>query len=288
MKTNGWNRPDEKVSGGSRRVVQTRRHLIVRGLIAALIIVVGAIFAWIVLKPSNIGQKKLEGQDRRLIKAVKPASSAKLKSKTNQKSEKAEKKAPPKPYRDQYGNLWLEKGRPYIDPNAKLVEFDNKEPLEKVFKHTCNIRIGQMLSIEPGTEVEQQVFGDWFRQDFQDSIATKIEILPDDDEYTRNVKEAVIDVRKELIERTKKGEDVAKIMTDTWEELYQLGRFKSELNDALLKLSENNDASEDDVKTLIEATDKMLEQKGLPPFQNKRMIERMMRFNIRNHKEEQE
>jgi len=215
-----------------------------------------------------------------------PKSAANSTSLTNLLASKstAPKTEEKKPYKDQYGNLWIEKGRPYIDPKAETVVFDNQEPLEKVFKHTCNIRIGQMLAIEPGTEVEQQVFGDWFREDFKQSLQEKIEILPDDDEYTRSVKEAVIDVRKELMQRVKNGEDVSQIMTDTWEELYQLGRFKSDLESELIRLSENEDTSDEEIETLIESTDALLSEKGLPPFQNKRMLQRMMKFNIRQRR----
>lgn len=278
-----WNRP----SAANQQPAQksgSKAPSKMRGVIAgAVVVVLGALCFFLFSGKSEAPRGKVEkgrGRIKEVMPAVAPKTVAMSPTNTVEKKE---------PYRDKDGNLWIEPGRPYIAPDAIKVHYpDREEPLEKVFKHGCNIQIAQMLSIQPGELVEQEVYGKGFDYSFTESIGDKIVINPDDDEQTKSIKQLVIDARKEIIARVKQGETPSQIMTDTWEELYVLGRFRQDLKDQLLEMSKNGEAAGDDAADMIAAADKMLEQKGLPPIKNKRLLERSMKFNATKAKEKTE
>lgn len=270
-----WNRPN-KETDKQPPWKRKRFHFPIRGVIAGAIVVIGAaIGAWLVLSSSEeMGQDTAQTKTAQ-IKEVKPSQTLKQVVKVEVSEEGKE---PPKPYEDEHGNLWIAPHRPYCPPNTLTITYpDRDEPLERIFNRTCDIRIGQLLSVVPGDEIEMQVFGKRFRDEFIASVADKIEILPDDDDYAKEIKRSVTEVRNEIIERAKAGEDPAKIMTEAWDELYRLGRFKSELRQQILDMSQKGECNPNDVATLVDATDQMLANKGLPPFKNKKFLVRMMR-----------
>ena len=121
-------------------------------------------------------------------------------------------------------------------------------------------------------------YGDKFRESFKASLSEPVEILPTDDEHTRELKAIVQETKEELRQRMASGEDVAKIMNDTMNEYRQLARYKHELQEQLCEIRANKEQfSEQDIEDFTRAANELLERQGLPPLALPRAIMRGLR-----------
>ena len=269
-----WNRPQDKPKA------EPKKPTAAKGIVAGCVFVVAAAAAlWFIVGGDDSRSGNEEDKTPRKIKEVKPS----ITSNQTVAAEAPKKEAEKKPYQDQFGNWWIDKTHPYVDPKnpPRVIKFDRPQPIEeKLFQHTCDIRIAQLLQIEPGDDIEPQVFGPWFKKDFANSLVDKIEITDEDDEFSKNLKQAVIDTRKEIIQRVKNGEDVVDIMNQAWDEMYRLGQFKSELQTMIFNQADTTggEMTDEEIGTYIDAANKMLEGKGLPPFKNRKFVERTMKL----------
>lgn len=117
-----------------------------------------------------------------------------------------------------------------------------------------------------------------FKKDMEKALVNKIEILPDDDEETRYYKQSVIDVKKQLVQMLKKGEDIFDALTETRKELQQLGIYKMELEGEINKLREDDGKmTDDEVESLVEAANKMLEAKGIEKFHFNKLTQEIIK-----------
>ena len=111
-----------------------------------------------------------------------------------------------------------------------------------------------------------------FIVDFNNSLTNKITVSSDDDEYSRRLKEGVIAAKQDLYEAMNRGEDIAKIMTDTRRDMRKLFEYKSMLEEEISQIRSSGDHSEDEVRDFVNAANVMLSQKGLSPIRMPRMI----------------
>lgn len=277
----GWNKPSNNV------VIPKKAPSLLRGLIACIVILAAAALAFLLVHNGEEGQKneRITAKPKPLAE-VKPAPVVRPVVHTNEQSASAttNEASKPKPYRDKFGNWWIDKDHPYFEKPPREIKFGRPQPIEeKLFTRSSDIRIAQFIQIEPGDDIEPQVFGKWFRDDFVESLSEKIEVTEEDDDFSRELKQAVIDTRKEIADRARNGEDPSEIMNQAWDELYRLGQFKSELQTDVFKIAESSDVelSDIEIQAYIAKMNEMLADKGLPPFKNKKFIERSMKLKSR-------
>lgn len=192
----------------------------------------------------------------------------------------AEPKKPQlKTYRDERGILRYEGGLrvPGQRPLAKPIELGTHQP--KIFKHDAEEHISWLLEMKIGEPIiGDYTYGDKFRESFKASLSEPVEILPTDDEHTRELKAIVQETKEELRQRMASGEDVAKIMNDTMNEYRQLARYKHELQEQLCEIRANKEQfSEQDIEDFTRAANELLERQGLPPLALPRAIMRGLR-----------
>ena len=116
-------------------------------------------------------------------------------------------------------------------------------------------------------------YDETFMADLQQALIEKTEILPDDPEDVKYYKESVIATKKQLREMLKSGEDIQKVLTDTRKQLQDLGVYKMQLEREIGKLQREaekesgSELTDDEVKDFVKAANKMLESKGIEPFE---------------------
>ena len=134
------------------------------------------------------------------------------------------------------------------------------------FRHPAERQIASLIAVEPGTfMLSPPEFGESFNRDFLASILDKTEILPDDDEETKAMKELVYDTKKQMVEIQKRdGKLPSEILTEHAQMLYELGQVEQNLENELAKVRNNPDVSDEDVEDLFRAANKIRESKGLP------------------------
>jgi len=141
--------------------------------------------------------------------------------------------------------------------------------VHQTFKRAANQQIASILMIEPGNGMlgsSEELF-EGFGERFDESLKEEIKITPEDSDLQRELKQAVLDARNDLIARRNKGEDVAQIMIDTRNQLMELGTYKDDLEKQVERLSSDGNMSDEDYEELLKAANVMLEERGAKPFE---------------------
>ena len=192
---------------------------------------------------------------------------------------------------DEDGNLRRRDGSYFFGkPNKEKplhVNLISRHPEQTAFKRSSEISIAHVLMIEPGEPIENWVkFGKRFNDDFKASLDEKIEILPDDDDYVKELKRAVIETKEELRQRMNQGEDVAEIINEARAELERLGQYREDLKKQVLEIANDPNLTEKDLEDLSKAADEMLKDKGVPALSNSKIFKLQLRLAAAKAKEQ--
>lgn len=178
-------------------------------------------------------------------------------------------------YRDKYGDDIPDNLKPivYYLENEPKQHFRAKSDKTAIFRHHSEREIASFLMVEPGTRmVRPVVFNERFDKDLAIALSEPIEITAEDSEEQRRLKEAVVEVKNELYERAKAGENPSQIMTDAAKELYLLGQYRDDLDAEVRAIKNDPTKSDDDLTLAVEAANKMLKKKGLKPLRQPNML----------------
>lgn len=187
-------------------------------------------------------------------------------------------------------------------PNGRLYTKDGRRILEKlpartihadagrkrVFEHQAEREIARLLSIEPGKFfIGNANYGPRFRQSFAEAVANPTPILEDDDEETISLKKQVNEVKADLAQRLKDGEDIVQIMKDTEKELRTLATFRNDMMKELTALRFDESVTEQDYKDFVEAANRMLKERGLKELSSPVFAEAQLKYIREVHKAKQ-
>ena len=266
-----WNRPKE--SGETiTRSLQKRSgdRFLAKGTIAGAIVVLGAgIAAWLMWPAEKRGDVT-SSTKKELIHEVTPATAPKVAEKQEKKPFKdLSREEQLKYYRDKYGDNIPEnlKNVVYFLEHPAQREFKMPKSKYAIFRHPSERSIAGLASMEPGRwMMRAPKYDERFDRDFLEAVLDPISISDDDTDEDRKLKQIVIDSKKELIARIKQGERASDVMNETAQQLYKLGQFKRDLENEIRKVKNDATASDDDYQIAVEAANKLLESKGLPPM----------------------
>ena len=172
--------------------------------------------------------------------------------------------------RDKYGNNIPEnlKSTVYFLEHPVKQSFKETPPSYKIFKHMSENDIASLLVVEPGDFFLQKPFYDEnFDRDFKKSLEEKIEFSDDDTEEQRELKQAVIDTKKDFAERMKEGESPSDIMNAAVDQMYELGVYKEQLQGMLSEYHADEKYTDKDIEDFITAANEMLQKRGASPLQ---------------------
>lgn len=265
-----------------------------RGIAAGVIVAAAAVAVWFALRPKTaVEAPKAEAlAPKSEIVEVKPA--------VAETTKPAEPEKQVIKWRGQEYPLYNEKGgKAYVTgygvryASPRVITNDtamSRLPYEaRLFKSPSDRTIATLLSTEPGTGfIGSITYDERFTKQFLKSLEKPIEITAEDDEYARLVKETVIATRAELKARHDKGEDVAKIISETREELQQLGAYKTELQKQLQKLSRDATMTEQDLDDYVAAANEMLESRGCSKLSMPDFVRRSVQIRDLRRKEQEE
>ena len=262
-----WNRPhvDSQTKKPLRRERTVRP---MRGVIAGAIVAVGAgIVAWLIW-PSEDQQPNADSTKTvSHIREVKPATASKPEEQTRglTADEKRLKEIADIEAR------WAGKEMPigikthlYYLKNPPKKTITVKVPFDYL-RHTCERDIAGVGLAKPGSFfVVQPEYGESFDNDFINALLDHIEISPEDSDEVRETKQAVEALKKDIARICREeGKKPSEIMNEHAKTLFELGRFQENIEQELIKVRQNPDISDDDVKDFFEAANTMLKNKGL-------------------------
>lgn len=192
------------------------------------------------------------------------------------------KRQKPETYRDERGVLRYKKGNGRV-PNPD--DFKNPTRISTrgnmhEFKHPVENEIAALIMTQPGEPLVGEPDYSNMKQDFVNALIDKIEISDDDSELDKELKLNVEEMKKELAERVKNGEDIVEIFKEARRELRASAEYKNNLSELVQEQLYNPEISDEDLTSTIQAANKMLEAKGIEPIGETRFLKvrnRMLR-----------
>lgn len=185
------------------------------------------------------------------------------------------------------GRLYTKNGRRILEKlPARTIRADAGR--KRVFEHQAEREIARLLSIEPGKFfIGNSNYGLKFKQSFAEAVASPTPILEDDDEATIALKKEVNEVKADLAQRLKNGEDIVQIMKDTEAELRTLATFRNDMKKELTALRFDESVTEQDYKDFVTAANRMLKERGLKELSSPVFAEAQLKYIREVHKAKQ-
>ena len=135
-----------------------------------------------------------------------------------------------------------------------------------IFENRSDNEIAGILMMQPGDAlVGTKRYDKWFTQQFLKSIETPIIASEDDEPWQAELKDLVKQARLELKQAYDNGEDIAAIMTESRQQLQDLGKYKQAIRQ-LYAQSMKECNSDVELAELQRAVNIMLEEKGCAPM----------------------
>ena len=201
---------------------------------------------------------------------------------------KVVKRQKPETYVDERGILRYKKGNGRV-PNPE--DFKNPTRISTrgnmhEFRHPVENEIAALIMTQPGDFLIGEPDYDSLKQNFVNALLEPIEIGEDDSEMDKELKKSVEEIKKDLAERVKNGEDIAEIFREARRELRQSAEYRQHLDELVQEQLYNPDISDEDLAATFKAANKMLEAKGIAPISEKRIMRarsRMLRAQERRN-----
>lgn len=283
-----WNGSGQRGTAPAQPKATPKKPSPVRGLIAGACVVVLAGVAYLAFfsgRDDAVPAQGAKRETRGAIKAVAPAATPKAAPVEEKKDPLAEKIAA---LRAKYGEeIPKDWNKPYhpkaYRPDGTLKKYSryvnvvtikpNPDTLpieEQTFSNFAERDIARAMLVTPGEQlVGDYTYDESFTQHFLASLKEPIVIDKEKDTPAQQeLKEIVIETKKELKARYDAGEDIAAIMNENRAQLKELGLYREDIKKmvAEARAQHGDEFTEQDEKDLIAAANKMLEERGCKPL----------------------
>ncbi len=242
----------------------------IKGVIAAVVVVVSTAVAWFVVSPAHEEEKSSERRGKpRLISETIPVSAGHLEEVVDAQGRESTPMPPQRPHEVRDGMLMLSNGELLPTNKLRKVSVEDRKPRFQyaIFDHSTDNELAAILMLRPGQAlVGGPIRHSDYKADFLKAIETPIVVHKDDPEDVRDVKRAVIEARMMLKEAIDAGEDPADIIREAYEEAQKLALYKDDIRREVMNMAKDGDYTDQEVDDLIEAANKMLESKGIEPM----------------------
>ena len=288
-----WNRPSEdgraNTPSSTRCGRSPRPTVAVRGAIAGAVVVLGAaVAAWWLWSAGESAGETPPHRKETLIKEVKPQLSAKEQEKlAHPGMVKVRGKWYPE-YDKDGGKIWITGyGIRYHTPTVRTNHFNKAliSPERKIFDNRADQDIAILLNTDPGTTfIGGFKFSKNFEKEFLKSIECPIIVSHDDPPDVANLKRAVTETKIELKARYDNGENIAEILNDSLTELKKLSAYRDDLLRLTREQIRQNKPSAEETKTIYEAANKMLADRGIRPLRMPVFLKNNLKLKVKKEK----
>lgn len=261
-----------KIKKSAARRISYARLAVWAG-IGVAVAVVAYFFA---MQPIAVAEKKENTSDKGLIAEVAPEISQGRKDITDVQT------GNPKKSERRKGEIW------YTADGKKMITLEKdgilqdvevfvpkNRPVSKtrIFKHKSENAIANLMYTVPGTPTFGRNNFTGYQEDFLKSCEEPIIIEEDDDDFTKQLKSDVREMKIALKDRIDAGENLDEILTEAREELKKLAIARKTIEEQIRKTASEEGVSEEDLEDLREAANIMLESKGIPPLRANKIID---------------
>ena len=250
---------------------------ILRGLLAAVAVLVVAFAAWFFLSPEPAAPLPAPTPKKQAAPKPLPAAKPRPKPVAAQTNQVAEVAKPKEKTREERIKAIEDRYRGREDempPGTKQALYFLKNPPKRsfkvagrtarMFKRNSDRAIASLLTAEPGTLfLEKPSYGESFLKDFRASLDEPIEISDDDSPEDVALKKAVQATREDFKARMADGEDICATMTAVATSMYEMGQLKGGIEEQLHKMRLDESYSDQDITDFVTAANKYLREKGI-------------------------
>ena len=265
-----WNRSSAEsgVQSAKKRSAPSAWKGVIAGLVTVCALV--GLCLWL-FSGGDDAPKSKPDKDRGRIKEVTPAKARPTASEAKKvKTEKPKELPPQRVGEVRNGYRLLPNGRMHRVVGVVTCEVARVSLADRVFDEPSDQSIASLMLIQPGDSLlgGSEDYYNNFNKTFLESLKTPIIITKDDTEEVKELKQAVIDARKELKDRLDAGEDLTKVMRESREQMRELGLYREEIEEQVKNIiADKGDLTKQDLKDLVGAANKMLEDRGAKPIE---------------------
>lgn len=239
-----------------------------KGAIAGVIVVAAAVGAWFFLtQKQETAKPDTETKKPSRIAEVTPAPAAPVKA-VEPKEEKPKPLPPQRIGETRDGKVLLPDGTLHTVKGVITSGVARVSLIDRTFKHDTDCMLAHLLVVEPGEGFvgDSESIYSGFEKEFLKTLDDPIVYDKNDSDYVKELKMGVQALRQELLDARANGESIEKVLMDTRDQLQQLGLYRQELEEQVLRMSEDG-MSQQDYNDLITAANKMLEERGSKPLE---------------------
>ena len=153
----------------------------------------------------------------------------------------------------------------------------------EIFDSRVENEIAVLMTLKPGASmVGMPKYGEEYEREFLESCEQPIIISEEDDEYTKQLKRDMIQVKIELMDRMRNGEKIGDIIREARMEAQRLSQLREDIVSTLRETIADAD-SDDDVDLLYESANKMLEAYGISPIKPLSISKYWLQRRLKDH-----
>lgn len=237
-----------------------------RGVVAGLAVVAIAVGAFLFLNREQ-PKEQAEREDRKPAK-IAEATPAKPAAPAAAKPETPKPLPPQRIGETRDGKVLLPDGTLHVVKGVITSGVARVSLIDRTFKHDTDCMLAHLLTVEPGEGFvgDSESIYSGFEKEFLKALDDPIVYDKDDSDYVKELKAGVMAMRQELKDARARGESIERILIDTRDQLQQLGLYRQELEEQVLKMSEDG-MTQQDYDDLTAAANKMLEERGSKPLE---------------------
>lgn len=246
----------------------SKTSVVLKGAIAGVIVVAAAVGVWFFLtQKQEIAKPDTETKKPSRIAEVTPAPAAPVKA-VDPKEEKPKPLPPQRIGETRDGKVLLPDGTLHTIKGVITSGVARVSLIDRTFKHDTDCMLAHLLVVEPGEGFvgDSESIYSGFEKEFLKTLDDPIVYDKNDSDYVKELKMGVQALRQELLDARANGESIEKVLIDTRDQLQQLGLYRQELEEQVLRMSEDG-MSQQDYNDLITAANKMLEERGSKPLE---------------------
>ena len=136
-----------------------------------------------------------------------------------------------------------------------------------IFGNRAENEIASLIAVKPGTTIfGMRRYDAQFEAEFLESLKTPIEILDTDTPREKALKQGMIEVKREIVDKMAKGEKLADILKGARDELRREATYRRELQKKLLEISDTPELTAQEMKDYVDAANVMLKERGIAPI----------------------
>ena len=261
-----------------------------KGALAGIIVVAVAVGAWFYLsQKQETAQPEPKSRKTAKIAEVTPAPAAPVKA-VEPKEEKPKPLPPQRIGETRDGKVLLPDGTLHTVKGVITSGVARVSLIDRTFKHDTDCMLAHLLVVQPGEGFvgDSESIYSGFEKEFLKTLDDPIVYDKDDSDYVKELKMGVEAMRQELKDIRASGESIEKVLIETRDQLQQLGLYRQELEQQVLKMSEDG-MSQQDYDDLLAAANRMLEERGSKPLELPSTVKHAVRLGqlIRDNEEKE-